>query len=87
MASSSRASGFKSRDARPRELVLLVGEPPAQINQGFGDLVVTSSDTVSFDERSRGLPERTGMNLHGEPLDATLVVELDGQADAAATGR
>jgi hypothetical protein len=39
---------------------------------------------MMLDQSSRCLPEGAGMDLHRQSLDATILVELDGQANATA---
>ena len=42
---------------------------------------------VPLDQRRRRLAEGAGVDVHRQPLDPAILVELDGQTDPAAAGR
>jgi len=88
MAAFPGACGRKGGNSRPASFALIVfRKPAAQRQHRFRNLAMGPAAAMPFEERRRGLPERTGLNLHREPLDSAAWIELDRKDDAATASR
>src|SRR5580765_7816081 len=88
MASRSLPCWSERRDAGPAAVFFLIArQPVAQAQHGPGDIVVGPATAMPFQQCRRSLPERAGMNLHRQALNAPFAVELYRKDDTAAAGR
>jgi hypothetical protein len=88
VARSALARGRKRDEARPAaRILLLLGQPAAEQDQGVAHFVMRSAYGMALDERGGCLTERAGVDLLRNRLDPPIAIQLDGDGDPAAAGR
>ena len=68
-------------------LVLLLRQPAAEDHHRLRYFFMRAADGMALDQRGRGLAESAGVHLLRDRADPAVIVELDGDGDAAAAGR